>query len=157
MICLYPKDGEEHIVLMQRNTHDQDRHSGQISLPGGKYEDTDLDLEHTARREFCEEMGVDAQTLELLGRLTDIYIPVSGFLVAAYVAFAKMPINFEPDRSEVDRIIQLPVKDLIDMDITRSTVTAGHMKIKVPSFVHHGDIIWGATSMILQEFRQLLR
>src|SRR5262245_61829436 len=71
------------IPLIQRLPY-EGVHSGQISLPGGKFDQTDIDLSQTAIRECREEIGV-TEEIEMIGKLSQLYIPVSGFLVEPFV------------------------------------------------------------------------
>ncbi len=94
LILLYPDKDHLRTVFMKRNEYDGP-HSGQISFPGGMFEKVDLDLEQTALRETEEEIGVDAGKIDVLGRLTPLFIPVSNFCVTPYVGW----ITGQPDFS----------------------------------------------------------
>ena len=72
-------DGAWRTVLIERSANPRDRHSGQVSFPGGRYEESDGVLEQVALREAEEEVGVLPEQVTILGRLTELYIPVSNF------------------------------------------------------------------------------
>jgi 8-oxo-dGTP pyrophosphatase MutT (NUDIX family) len=134
-------------------------HSGQISLPGGKFDEADANLEQTAIRECFEEIGIK-NDIEVLGKLTPLHIPVSGFLVEPYVGiYTKKQPEFKLQEREVKTIIRLNVLDLLNNDVIRR----GHidmsdnskgLKIDAPYFLIEEEYkIWGATAMILSELK----
>lgn len=155
MVLLYPHMDAPHVVFMKR-AEDGHVHSGQISFPGGKMEHDDPDEIYTALRETEEEMGVNPSQIQVLGRMSDMYIPPSNFLVHPVLGFAAERPHFIPDPVEVARIIEVPLS-MFDSpgiravrDIEQRTLK-GHYHTKAPSFQIDQDIIWGATSMILNE------
>ena len=153
LICLMEREGELVFPLIRRSTADGDRHSGQISLPGGRQEH-DEELLETAYREAWEEIGVPRQTLRLLGSLSPLPIPVSGHLVYPFTAFCPESFSYSPDSREVDEVFDIPVRDLISPDNIKIEDCAER---SIPFFKLHGQVVWGATAMILSEFRELLR
>lgn len=156
LLC-YPKAGLMHLALMKRPTY-SGVHSGQISLPGGKKEDTDLNLWQTAQRECNEELGTQLQAGKPLLRLNSIYIPPSHFLVSPYVTHHPERPNFKPNSREVDQLIELPLNQLVNFNIKERVLTEGAKAGKrVPSFQYKEHIIWGATALILYEFKTFLR
>ena len=84
MCLIFEKNNELFGLLMER-TEDGGKHSGQVSFPGGKKELTDDNLLDTALRETYEEIGIQYQTVTVLGELTRVYIPVSNFLVQPFI------------------------------------------------------------------------
>jgi 8-oxo-dGTP pyrophosphatase MutT (NUDIX family) len=132
-------------------------HSAQISFPGGKYEDGDIDLKTTAIRECFEEIGLRDE-IEIMGKLTPLYIPVSGFLVEPYIGFCKIvDPPMLPHEREVKNILQLPLNNLLDEKlIVQGTVEVEGTKIKTPYFLVEGHKVWGATAMILSELKSIL-
>lgn len=150
---------EVHCILMKRSVHPGNPHSGQISFPGGKKEDYDIDLESTARRETSEEIGIQLNNDDLLGKLTPIFIPVSKFSVQPFVYFINGPLEFVPDPLEVDKVFTFEVKELLKTDIIKRKeirLSQGFTQKGVPYFDLNGETVWGATAMILAEFRQLI-
>ena len=101
------------MALTQRCQYDG-KHSGQISFPGGKVEETDKDIYHTALRETNEEIGVIMQDIEVIGQLTNVFIPVSNFLVFPIVGFINYLPQFNIDNNEVEELIELKLTDLIN-------------------------------------------
>ncbi len=155
LILIYPMEDILHTVFMRRTHHPEDKHSGQISFPGGKFEQQDKSLQNTALREFYEEMGVDVADFELLGALSPIYIPVSRFEIHPFVAWTDDCPNFCLDSSEVQYIIPTPIRALFDKNTSKKAafdfLTDFHYPT-VPYFDINGHCVWGATAMITQEF-----
>lgn len=155
LILLFPNNNTFNFILTLRSKK-VETHKGQISLPGGAQEQ-DESLEKTALRETEEEIGVSPETIELIGRLSTLYVPFSGFDIHPYVGWAtEMPeINISVE--EVDKIISVPVTELIDSNNLRIKNTSLRgIPVKMPYFNLKNEIVWGATSMILSEFKQLI-
>jgi 8-oxo-dGTP pyrophosphatase MutT (NUDIX family) len=158
LLLIYPGAGTEaEILLIERPTY-QGFHSGQIALPGGKAEKSDTSLEQTALREFFEETGSDLQP-EILGRLTPVYIPISTFVVHPFVACTPSKPSFQPSEREVAQLLELPVAELLLPSLVKETVLepAPNMKLKTPYFDVRGKVLWGATAMMLNELKHILR
>lgn len=162
VLCLlYEIDKELHVLLMKRMA-DRTAHSGQVSFPGGRYEPEDVHLVNTALREANEEVGVQADAIEVLGALTPLYIPVSNFKVHPFVAYAAQRPSYQLSKNEVAYILELPLTYLFHQ--SRKTVTdvtspafPGVMR-KVKAYVLQDEtIIWGATAMVLSELEVLLK
>ena len=133
-------------------------HSGQISLPGGRFEITDKDMKNTALRETKEEIGMDVNKVTVIGMLTELYIPPSNYLVQPFVGFATAPPLFLPQPEEVEKIIEIEIADLMDKrNKTQVEISAGGIQFPAPSFVINGTTIWGATAMMLNEFTEVIR
>lgn len=143
------------IPLIERETYNG-THSGQISLPGGKFDLEDLDLETTARRECFEEIGL--ANIEVLGKLTSVYIPVSGFLVQPYLGYfeVKNP-NFVKHEREVKSILNLSIEELLDDNIVKNGSVTLDLSLNHPYFEMKEYKIWGATAMILNEVKAVLK
>lgn len=158
-IVCFPIDDEVHSILIQRPNYNG-THGGQISFPGGKMEVTDQTIEYTARRETQEEIGWKLNESNCLGKLTELFIPVSKFSVQPFLYYTESIQTFIPDEREVDEIIQFPVAKLQEDHIIKSTTirlsTGINMK-GVPYFDIENRIVWGATAIILSEFREMLK
>lgn len=148
-----------HIALTVRGSGLRN-HTGQVSLPGGRVEEGET-FERAALREATEEIGVDPGTVELLGRLTPLHIPVSGFLLHPVVGFTTMRPAFQRAEWEVSRIIEAPVSLLSDPSIIKREIRTRVVKgqsvdVDVPYFDIDGEKVWGATAMVLAEFCAIL-
>lgn len=159
LILIYPRTINERpsFVVILRPTYDG-VHSGQISLPGGRFESTDKDLKFTALRETQEEIGIDPRKVRVIGQLTELYIPPSNYLVQPFVGFMDGIPDFLPQPEEVERIIEIPIEPLLDCkNLVMKEISVGGEFFSVPAFVIDGITIWGATAMILNEFKEILR
>lgn len=157
-IMLYLKNNEWFFPLMVRSENEHDRHSGQISLPGGKKEDDDPTFEYTAKRETSEEMGIDEHYVRIIREMSPIYIPPSNFYVRPFVSYTKKNPQFFLQEAEAVELIEFPVASLLQLsDKPEMMVIPGSRGVEVPVINFNGYIIWGATSMILSEFSQLLK
>lgn len=158
LLLLYQRNGEPYFVLTQRRAY-KGVHSKQVSLPGGKKEDQDENLFVTALRETKEEIGVSGSNVLVLGSLTDVYIPPSGFLVTPVIGVLTSEPNFVADPREVDYVIECPVSRLSETDVIQETkipIGISKIKVKTPYFNIQNHVVWGATAMILSEFKALL-
>lgn len=151
--------GALHSVLIQRPEYDG-VHSKQIALPGGKRDLEDFDLEATARRETHEEINLRPERLELINSLSPIYIPVSQFKVQPFVFYAQELDELIPEEREVDEILIYPITELLDSKNIRKQdmIFSNNFKQKdVPYFSIQNKVVWGATAMILSEFRHIIK
>ncbi|MFN7115689.1 MAG: NUDIX hydrolase [Saprospiraceae bacterium] len=160
LALFYPKANDWHLVFIERDSSNpNDRHGGQISFPGGKYEEGDGTLANTALREAEEEVGVDPAKIELLGALTDLYIPVSNFQANPFVGFTAETPNFIPQVREVRSILEVPfsllqqpeIVQTIDLQLAQNLILK-----RVPYFNLFGKVVWGATAMMLNELLALM-
>lgn len=158
MMLFYPKGSLAHLVLMKRNTY-PGIHSAQISLPGGKMETYDKNLEQTALRETKEELGIEVSDIQIIKSFSQVYIPPSNFLVAPFMGVSNVTPLFEPDPAEVESVIHLPLGHLIDDSIIINTElqTSYAEKMMVPAFKVDDHIVWGATAMMLSELKETIK
>ncbi|HKK60976.1 MAG TPA: CoA pyrophosphatase [Bacteroidales bacterium] len=156
MLLLYPDQNETRIVFIKRNEY-RGPHSGQVSFPGGMFENVDNDLKQTAIRETEEEIGISAEKIDILGALTPLSIPVSNTFVQPFVGWLDRVPVFYPEKSEVQYLIITSLKDLFDpANCKKGTFGHTEQPIDAPYFEIEGEIIWGATAMMLGEFRALV-
>lgn len=157
MAIISPIKEVAHLTLIIRSIYDG-AHSGQVAFAGGKREPEDLNLLETAYREVHEEIGVSPENLIFLRALTSLYVPVSDFRIYPYLAYAEKKLSYIPQQSEVDQVITLPLEPLFSKEtIQKAKITlSNNTTIKVPAFVLKDYKIWGATSMILNELKQII-
>jgi len=159
LVLLFPDQGQLKTVFIKRSEYDG-VHSGQISFPGGQYESTDKSFEDTALRETNEEIGVASDKIQLIGQLTDFYIPPSNFLVKVFVGYSSQKPEYIPDKKEVQSVIEVNVEELYDKNnITQKEFYSTSRKILVnaPTYIINGVEIWGATAMIVSELLDVLK
>lgn len=143
-----------HIVLTVRA--DALRHGGQVSLPGGVVEPGET-LEQAALREAHEEVALPLAPVRVLGALTSLDIPVSGFRLHPIVAVTETQPPLTPADGEVARILEIAVDELLDpANFVRTRRERDGVGYVVPAFRVCGHEIWGATAMVLAEFLAVL-
>ena len=153
ILAVFPKDSEWHLALMKRTEY-PGVHSGQISIPGGEIEKVDQNLRQTAVREFNEEMGVLLPESALIEGMSDRFIPPSGYSVSTFIAVLGHEPLWEIDPLEVARVVVVPVRHFLDPNALVATpieVQPG-VRVSLPAFHWQGEVIWGATAIILTEF-----
>ncbi len=156
LLILYPIHSVLHLVLTAR-APDLNHHSGQVSLPGGGWEEGDGSLQETALREAREEIGVVTDGLELFGPLTPLYVPPSNNLVHPFVAYAPQRPAFRPDPKEVAELLDVPLPLLLDPATRREEEWGrGEATLHVPFYAVGEHKVWGATAIVLAEFVALL-
>lgn len=156
LLLLYPRAGRLHLVLTRRTDHLPD-HSGQVSLPGGRQEPGES-FEVTALREAQEELDVDPAQVQVLGRLTPLYIPPSNYWIHPVVGYAPARPTFRPNPHEVAEVLEVPLAMLLDPGTAREEEWfLRGTTVHVPFFEIGGHKVWGATAMVLAEFVDLIR
>ena len=158
VLIVFLKNQEWQVALMKRTEY-PGVHSGQISIPGGEYEEIDEDLRQTAVREFEEEMGVQLRKANLIEGLSDRFIPPSSFSVSTFIAVLDREPFWKTDPLEVAKVMVVPVGHLTNPDALISTpieLQPG-VRVNLPAYHWQGEVIWGATAIILTEFALLWR
>ncbi|NOQ72286.1 MAG: NUDIX domain-containing protein [Crocinitomix sp.] len=158
LILLYHQQDELHFILTERQDYNG-THSGQISLPGGKTEPEDGSTRVTALRETHEEIGIPPGNVEVLGQMTNVYIPVSNFLIHPYVGFTNNMPALVPDPREVKSVLHCSTGDLLSDESrtqTKIQMKNGAWMKDIPAFLLEEKIVWGATAIILNEFKMIL-
>lgn len=154
-IILFSEKNELFFFLTKRTT-DVEHHKGQISLPGGAIDKGEAAM-NASLRESNEEIGIDISTLNFLGKLTDLYTPVSYFNIHPFVWFTNEKPKITLNHREVDTIYKIGITELIDeKNISKKNVEKSGITFQVPAFNFNKCVSWGATAMILSEFRDLI-
>ena len=152
LVPIYDKRGEYYILLTQRTEKVQD-HKGQVSFPGGAYEEQDVTLLNTALRECAEEIGLAAEAVEVLGELDDIATTTSSYVISPFVAIIPWPYSFKADPIEVGEIFAVPILTLLGEGCLRYETEKVYGQTATAYFYHYrGKVIWGATARILNQF-----
>lgn len=144
-------------ILIKRTVY-KGAHSGQIAFPGGKHEEGDEDLFHTAVRETKEEINVDLTPKHLVGLLTPVYIPVSNFMVHPYLFVLDQMPEMRKEEIEVSDIIRYNTFSFVkDAQIQYTNIESGRGGIlkDVPFFEIEGHVVWGATALMMNELKHL--
>jgi 8-oxo-dGTP pyrophosphatase MutT (NUDIX family) len=159
LMIIHPRNNQLHTLFIQR-PENQGVHSGQISFPGGKKELTDDSLLSTAYRETFEEIGIDKGNLEYLGALSELYIPPSNFIVQPFVAYCDHEPRLIPSADEVSEVIHYPLDQLLNQNELQKKkiyLQKFDLHLEVPYFDIYGKTLWGATAMMVAEFKILIQ
>jgi len=153
LLLLDPYDDETSIIFTLRKQYDG-THSGQMSFPGGKREASDIDITQTALRETSEEVGIAPEMVRVIGRLSELYIPPSNFLVYPTVGVLREKTVFKKEEDEVEEIVEIPLSFFLDEKNQSKTniKVMGNATVEVPAYVYNGYTIWGATAIMMSEF-----
>ncbi len=156
LILLYEENGVICFTLTER-TQTVEHHRGQISLPGGARE-TDEKLSSTAIRETQEEIGIYAYDVDLIGALSPLFVPVTGFIINPFVGIINANFEPQPAPEEVETVISVHVNELLndDNELQEKRNLRGY-DVNIPYFLLSGHKVWGATAMILSEFKTVLK
>lgn len=157
LILIYENNGIAHFPLIQRPNY-EGIHSGQIALPGGKMEESDVDLTYTALRETREEIGVEENEIEVIGSLSKFFVSASNYNVLPVIGKTHSIPSFIPDPHEVAGIITPPVHHLVDPTkrLEKEMVVRNGVKLVSPYFNLEQQTVWGATAMMLSELVVIL-
>jgi 8-oxo-dGTP pyrophosphatase MutT (NUDIX family) len=157
LIALYQDGNTIKFPLIKRQEY-LGAHSGQVSLPGGKAEEGEDSIE-TALREGEEEIGIKRDQLSIIGKLSDFFVIPSNFLVTPIVAVSNTSLELNPDPREVSKILTGNLFELISQDAIRNKeiLAAGSFRMMAPHFEIEGEVVWGATAMILNELCHIVR
>lgn len=164
LINLLQRNNEWHVLFIKRAERNGDYHSGQVAFPGGKYEEGDSSIRHTALREAHEEIGLHPAHVEVLGCL-DSYTTISNFQIYPFVSLVPWPTALTPQKSEVAKIFTIPLRWLADEKNyslktphrRHPSIPAGSDRPQAVYFEHYdGELLWGATARITLSLLQAL-
>lgn len=148
LLPIYFKQGQYYILFTKRTLTVRD-HKGQISFPGGSYQDEDGILLETALRESTEEIGLRAEDVEILGELDDELSLTSNYTISPFVGLIPWPYQFQANEEETEEIIKVPIPALMDKNCQYPEIQNGEV---ANSYHYQEKVIWGATARILGQF-----
>src|SRR4030042_6577320 len=155
LVPLFEKNGDCHLLFTKR-TDQVKHHKGEISFPGGVFDQEDTDLERTALREAFEEIGLNEKDVQILGVLDDI-VTVTKFIVTPFVGIFSYPYPFKLSPIEIDELIEVPLSSLLDEDnFSQREILREDQQEVVEAFQYEEHVIWGATARILKQFLDLI-
>ena len=155
-VLLFEKNNQTECILIQRPEY-EGTHSAQIAFPGGKLEQGET-LREAALRETHEEIGIPHSDIELIGELSQLYIPPSNFMVTPFLGVLEKEPFYIPDQREVAEVFSFPVSELMELkDIPTTKIKLNNgLKLETPYFNINNKIVWGATAAMLNELRLIL-
>jgi 8-oxo-dGTP pyrophosphatase MutT (NUDIX family) len=157
LVLFFCHKGQIKFPLIRRPLYNG-HHSGQMAFPGGKMDCNDAGLKETALRETHEEIGICPADIEILGHLTELFIPVSNMLVTPYVGYCPNIPRFIKNVNEVDELFQITLNDLLNQSFKKIEKWPFMGKEwDVPFYLFEGQKVWGATAMILSELEEIAR
>lgn len=148
LIPTFEEQGELHLLLTKRSQKVL-HHKGQICFPGGVKETIDSSLWHTALRETHEEIGLAPQFVYHIDQLNPVYT-ITGFMIQPFLAFMTKLPRLSPNDFEIDKILKIPLKHLIQIEYFEEHSAAGQT-IKMPCYPFEGEKVWGATARIIYD------
>jgi 8-oxo-dGTP pyrophosphatase MutT (NUDIX family) len=157
LVPLLRENGACKILLIKR-TNRVETHKGQISFPGGKVEKEDRSSKETALRETQEEIGVLREDVRILGRVDDAVTLTSNFVIHPFVGALPYPYEFVLNRDEVKRVITVPLEVFgrNSAEARRDFVQYEGRTYRTAAYEYEGDVIWGATARILENFMDIV-
>lgn len=156
LLLLFPnEEGNTELALTLRS--DDINHGGQISFPGGRAEEGET-IHKTALREAHEEIGIDPNSVTVIGRLSELYVNHSNNLVLPVVGFTKQRPDFKPNPTEVEEVFAVELDSLLQKkNLTAENWNLRTHTYRVPYWDLHHVPLWGATAMMLNELLSLYR
>lgn len=150
LLAIYP-EADGRLVLPLTVRRDELRaHAGEVSLPGGAVETTDTDLEAAALREAWEEIGLEPGLVRIVGRLDQVWIPVSNFELVPVVGTVATHPLLVPQDSEVATIVEIPLEALYDEEVIGvEEFSVRGVTLRAGVFRYGGVRVWGATAITL--------
>jgi 8-oxo-dGTP pyrophosphatase MutT (NUDIX family) len=161
LIPLIHDQQEWSILFIKRTKQENDRHSGQIAFPGGRFEQADPSLMATALRETAEEIGILPSRIEVLGQSCSI-TTVTGYEITPFVGILPWPATLSLSTQEVEKTLIIPLSWLADPNNHRRESWQSQSlfpdEISVIYFEdYQGEILWGATAQLTLDFLELLQ
>ena len=160
VLMLFYNESDESKMIVIRRSNYVGVHAGQIAFPGGRYEDEDINVQTTALREIHEEIGIPEDKIEIVGRLSDIYVPPSNFLISVFVGYLDEKPMYKIEEREVDEVIEVPFGDFFKPGLIKEKeffVSSLNASSKAPYFDVTNAEIWGASAMVISEFLDVMK
>ena len=153
LVPLYLDERERPHLVFTKRRDDLRRHPGEISFPGGRQDDTDRDLTHTALREAHEEIGLDPGSVEVVGALQPTPTIATNYSVYPFVGLIEPGLEWTLSAREVDRVLELSLDDLRE-GYRRERLLRRGIPFRTDVYVVDENLIWGATARILGDLLQ---
>ena len=159
MVLFFRENDQWHILYTQR-THSVRDHKGQVSFPGGAWEDLDLCLKETALRETFEEIGIEKEEIQILGSLPPIKT-ISNYTITPFVGLISPDIQFQLENAEVESVFSIPIAWLVDESNREEREfidKSSNVHRNVVFYKEYGGhILWGITAMLTMKILELIK
>jgi 8-oxo-dGTP pyrophosphatase MutT (NUDIX family) len=149
LVPLYLQNGDVRAVFTKRRD-DLRRHPGEISFPGGRYEQGEADLVATALREAEEEIGLPRDAVEIVGALQPTPTIATGYAIYPFVGLIAPGMTWNLSAREVAQVLELSLRELRDGYRRQRLIRRG-LPIRTDTYVVGDHLIWGATARILSD------
>ena len=159
MILMYNDEFGTKVIFIRRSFY-VGIHAGQIAFPGGRFEEEDITVENTALREIEEEIGIKPKEINVVGRLSDIFVPVSNFIISVFVGFLDEKPEYKIDEREVAEIIEVELSEFFQNDVISEKeflVPSTSKSVKAPYYKVGNIELWGASAMVMSELIDMLK
>ncbi len=159
VLIVFFHESEQLKMIVIRRSRYVGIHSGQIAFPGGRFETEDIDVQTTALREIEEEIGIARDEIEIIGRLSDIYVPPSNFLISVFVGYLGKKPLYKMQEREVDEVIEIPFREFFNPNVIKQKdfyVNSIKAASNAPYFDVSKSEIWGASAMVISELMDVL-
>ena len=155
LMPVFDRDAGLSVLLTQRSA-ELKTHAGQVAFPGGRMEDSDADITAAALRETHEEVGIEPESVSVIGYLEPM-ATISSYAVTPIIGLIPESVDVTVDRTEVELAFEVPLDFLLD----RNNVVVGERQwqgrtIPVTEMHYDGHRIWGATAYFLMSLRKKL-
>lgn len=158
LIPLFRKGSDWHLIFTRR-TDTVESHKGQVSFPGGGCDDDETQAEQTALREAQEEIGLDPQDVQILGRLNDV-ATITHYRVTPVIGIIPWPYQFQLSPNEVSRVFSIPMDWMAqDSNWDEFNFTPEGIQRAFPVVTYHpydGEVLWGVSARITHIFLEVL-
>lgn len=159
MILMYNDEFGTKVIFIRRSFY-VGIHAGQIAFPGGRFEEEDITVENTALREIEEEIGIKPKEINVVGRLSDIFVPASNFIISVFVGFLDEKPEYKIDEREVAEIIEVELSEFFQNDVISEKeflVPSTSKSVKAPYYKVGNIELWGASAMVMSELIDMLK
>ena len=148
--------GDDAATLLTKRTERMRSHSGQIAFPGGAIDPTDATPEAAALRETNEEIGIELEDVEIVGRMPD-YVTGSGYRIAPVLGIVQSGYLVTINEDEVDDVFEVPLSFLMDPANHRRESRIWQEKERFYYTMPYGErFIWGVTAGIIHALYERL-
>ena len=153
---LIENDNDNYPIYMIKRA-DEGVHALEWAFPGGKYEEEDLDLLDTAKRETHEEIGIPNDFISFWGPLDPVYTLGTGWKIFPFIGVVKSDIETIKNEEEVQEITKIPLFKLLESKNNRYvSFTTNNGRIDSKSYVYENKLIWGASARIISQINSFI-